>query len=241
MILEGKKALITGGSSGIGRATALRLAAEGADIAVFARRRDETIVEEIEAAGRKAFMYPVDVSSFGDVKENMDRACRDMGGLDILVNCAGITRDGLIATMKEEAFSDVIDINLKGTFNTIRHATPYFLKQRRGTIINVSSVSGLTGNAGQTNYSASKAGIVGLTKSVAKELASRNITCNAVAPGFIETRMTEKLKDSPLAAQIPLKRMGKPEEVAELILFLAGDRAAYITGEVIRIDGGIGM
>lgn len=241
MILEGKKAIVTGGRSGIGRAAALKLASEGADVAVFGRTYDESVIKEIQDMGRNAYFYEVDVASFDAVKEAVDDAAAKMGSIDILVNSAGITKDGLIAMMNEDAFDQVIDINLKGTFNTIKHCYRYFIKQKSGKIVNITSVSGLTGNAGQANYSASKAGVVGLTKTVAKELAGRGICCNAIAPGFIETLMTENLKESPLMKSIPMKRMGKPEEVAELVLFLASDRASYITGEVIRIDGGIAM
>ena len=161
--------------------------------------------------------------------------------MDILVNCAGITRDGLIAMMKEENFDAVIGVNLKGTFNMIKHCMPYFIKQRSGKIVNVSSVSGIMGNAGQANYSASKAGVIGLTKSTAKELASRGVCCNAIAPGFIATDMTANLADNPLIAQIPMKRMGTAEEAANLIFFLSSPLSDYITGEVIKIDGGIAM
>lgn len=241
MMLEGKNAIVTGGRSGIGRATALKLASEGADVAVFGRTYDETIVSEIQEMGRRAFFYEVDVASFDDVKKAVDAAAEQLGSVDILVNSAGITKDALIAMMNEESFDQVVDINLKGTFNTIKHCCRYFVKQRSGRIINITSVSGITGNAGQANYSASKAGVIGLTKTAAKELAGRGITCNAIAPGFIETPMTEKLKDNPLVKSIPMKRMGKPEEVAELAAFLACDKAAYITGEVIRIDGGIAI
>lgn len=163
----------------------------------------------------------------------------DFGTIHILVNNAGITKDGLIAAMGEQSFDDVIDVNLKGTFNLIRHCAPLFIRNRGGSIVNVSSVSGIMGNVGQANYSASKAGVIGLTKSVARELAPRNIRCNAVAPGFIATDMTANLTDSPLASAIPLSRMGKPEEVAEAVAFLAC--AEYITGEILRVDGGIAM
>lgn len=241
MLLEGKKAIVTGGRSGIGRAAALKLASEGADVAIFSRTADPTIIEEIEAMGRKAYMYSVDVASFEDTKECVEAAAKEMGRIDILVNSAGITRDGLIAMMKEEGFDAVIGANLKGTFNMIKHCYRYFVKQKAGRIVNISSVSGIMGNAGQANYSASKAGVIGLTKATAKELAARGITCNAIAPGFIETKMTENLKDSPLVKQIPMNRMGTPEEVADLVLFLSSDMSSYITGEVIRIDGGIAM
>ena len=179
------------------------------------------------------------MADFDAAKLTVNQIKADFGTLDILVNNAGITKDGLLAMMKEDQFDDVISVNLKGAFNMIRHCTGIFIRKRSGAIINMSSVSGIMGNAGQANYAASKAGLIGLTKSVARELAPRGITCNAVAPGFIDTDMTKNLQDSPLAASIPLGRMGKPEEVAEAVAFLAG--ASYITGEVIRVDGGIAM
>ena len=241
MKLEGKKALITGGCSGMGRVTALKLASEGADIAIFDLVLNEEVAEEIRAMGREAYLYQVNVVDFEAVKEKCQQAHEDLGRIDILVNIAGIAKDRIIAMMKEDEFDSVVDIKLKGTFNTIKHCMPYFIKQREGRIINISSVSALMGNAGQANYDAANAGVIGLSKATARELASRGVTCNVICPGFIETRMTEDLKDSPLAQQIPMKRMGKPEEIAELILFLASDGAAYITGETIRIDGGIAM
>ena len=241
MRFEGKKALITGGCSGMGRITALKLASEGADVAIFDLVLNEEVAEEIRAMGREAYLYQVNVVDFEDVKEKCQEAQKAMGRIDILVNIAGIAKDGIIAMMKEEAFDSVVDIKLKGTFNTIRHCMPFFIKQRSGRIINISSVSALMGNAGQANYDAANAGVIGLSKATAKELASRGVTCNVIAPGFIETRMTENLKDSPLVKAIPMKRMGKPEEIADVILFLASDSAAYITGEVIRVDGGIAM
>ena len=223
----GKTAVVTGGGSGIGRVTALKLAAGGADIVIIHMDPEEKaaeVVKEIEALGVKA------------------KAIQEFGSIDILINCAGITRDGLIAMMKEENFDAVIGVNLKGTFNMIRHCTPVFMKQRSGCIVNVSSVSGLIGNPGQANYSTSKAGVVGLTKSTAKELVGRGVRCNAVAPGFIATDMTANLsKNNKLVDMIPMKRMGTAEEVADLIVFLASDAASYITGEIIKVDGGIAM
>ena len=190
----------------------------------------------------KAEPFKLDVSVYDDAKETVDRIMETFGHIDILVNCAGITKDRLIAMMKEDGFDAVINVNLKGTFNMIKHCTPVFMKQRSGKIINLASVSGIIGNAGQANYSASKAGIIGLTKSVAKELAGRGVCCNAVAPGFVETEMTANLsKNNKLVDQIPMKRMGQPEEVAELIAFLASPVSDYITGEVIKIDGGIAI
>lgn len=244
-MLNGKTAVITGGSRGIGKAAAIKFAANGANIAIIYAGNDEAAaatVAEIEAAGVKAKAYKVNVAEFEAVKETVAEIVKDFESIDILVNSAGVTRDGLIAMMKEENFDAVIDINLKGTFNMIRHCTPVFMKQRHGKIVNLTSVSGLTGNPGQANYSASKAGVIGLTKATAKELVGRNVTCNAVAPGFVETDMTANLSaNNKLVDQIPMKRMAKAEEIADLIFFLASDSANYITGEVIRIDGGIAM
>lgn len=244
-MLKGKVAVITGGSRGIGKATAQKLASLGADIAVVYRSEDAAAAElcsELQQQGVKAEPLKLDVSVYDDAKETVDRIMETFGHIDILVNCAGITKDRLIAMMKEDGFDAVINVNLKGTFNMIKHCTPVFMKQRSGKIINLASVSGIIGNAGQANYSASKAGIIGLTKSVAKELAGRGVCCNAVAPGFVETEMTANLsKNNKLVDQIPMKRMGQPEEVAELIAFLASPVSDYITGEVIKIDGGIAI
>ena len=244
-MLKGKVAVITGGSRGIGKATAQKLASLGADIAVVYRSEDAAAAElcsELQQQGVKAEPFKLDVSVYDDAKETVDRIMETFGHIDILVNCAGITKDRLIAMMKEDGFDAVINVNLKGTFNMIKHCTPVFMKQRSGKIINLASVSGIIGNAGQANYSASKAGIIGLTKSVAKELAGRGVCCNAVAPGFVETEMTANLsKNNKLVDQIPMKRMGQPDEVAELIAFLASPVSDYITGEVIKIDGGIAI
>ena len=244
-MLKGKVAVITGGSRGIGKATAQKLASLGADIAVVYRSEDAAAADlcsELQQQGVKAEPFKLDVSVYDDAKETVDRIMETFGHIDILVNCAGITKDRLIAMMKEDGFDAVINVNLKGTFNMIKHCTPVFMKQRSGKIINLASVSGIIGNAGQANYSASKAGIIGLTKSVAKELAGRGVCCNAVAPGFVETEMTANLsKNNKLVDQIPMKRMGQPEEVAELIAFLASPVSDYITGEVIKIDGGIAI
>ncbi len=244
-MLNGKTAVVTGGGSGIGKATALKLAADGANVVIIHMDPEETaaaVCSEIEALGVKAKAIRMDVSDFEAAKQTVADIIAEFGTIDILINCAGITRDGLIAMMKEDQFDAVIRVNLKGTFNMIRHCTPYFIKQKGGSIVNVSSVSGLIGNAGQANYSTSKAGVVGLTKSTAKELVSRGVRCNAVAPGFIATDMTANLsKNNKLAAAIPMKRMGTAEEVADLIFFLASDKAAYITGEVVKVDGGIAM
>ena len=244
-MLNGKVALVTGGSRGIGRAVALKLASLGADIAVvFAgntEKAEETALKAREF-GVRAEIFQCDVADFVAVKGTVEAVKTKLGPVDILVNNAGITKDGLIISMKEDAFDIVVDTNLKGAFNMIRHCTPMLIKKRGSRIINISSVAGLIGNPGQANYAASKAGLIGLTKSVARELASRGVTCNAIAPGFIETDMTENItKDNPLMASIPLGRMGRAEEIAELAAFLAQDVADYITGEVIRIDGGLAM
>lgn len=243
-MLNGKIALITGSSRGIGRAIALKYASLGADIAVIYAGNEEKADEVCALAremGVRARAFRCDVADFDGVKRTVDAVKTALGPVDILVNNAGVTKDGLIASMKEEAYDLVLDTNLKGAFNLIRHCTPMFLKKRGGKIINITSVSGLMGNAGQTNYSASKAGLIGLTKSVARELASRNICCNAIAPGLIKTEMTENLDGSALLGGIPLGRAGTPEEVAELAAFLAQDSSNYITGEVIRVDGGLAM
>jgi len=240
-MLNGQVALITGASRGIGKAIALTLANQGADIAViYAGNTDKAaeVCETIRALGVRAEAFKCDVSDFIETKETVEAVKQEFGTIDILVNNAGITRDGLIMTMKEEDFDSVIDINLKGAFNMTRHCSSIFLRKRSGKIINISSVAGVMGNAGQANYSASKAGLIGLTKSVAKELASRNVCCNAIAPGFIKTDMTENLaSEETLKAAIPLGRVGLPEEVAQLTAFLCG--ADYITGQVICIDGGL--
>lgn len=242
-MLEGKTALITGGSRGIGEAVAYRFASCGADIAVICAGNIEAAEAVcgrcIREYGVKAAYYRCDVADFDMTKECVSGVRADFGTVNILVNNAGITRDGLAATMKEEDFDRVIAVNLKGAFNMIRHCTPLFIRNRGGCIINISSVSGLVGNAGQCNYSASKAGLVGLTKSVAKELAPKGIRCNAIAPGFIATDMTDGQKDNPLVGMIPLRRMGEPGDVAGAALYLAS--AEYVTGEVLRVDGGIAM
>ena len=244
-MLKGKTAGVTGGSQGIGKVTALKLAAEGANIVIIHMGTEEDAAAacaEIEAFGVKAKALRLDVSDFEAVKAAVADIIGEFGTIDVLVNCAGITRDGLIAMMKEENFDAVINVNLKGTFNMIRHCTPYFIKQKGGAIVNVSSVSGIMGNAGQANYSTSKAGVIGLTKSTAKELVGRGVRCNAVAPGFVATAMTENLsKNNKLVDAIPMKRMATAEEVADVIVFLASDKASYVTGEVIKVDGGIAM
>ena len=245
MSLNGKTALVTGASRGIGRAIALRLAEDGANVAViYAGSADkaEAVVNEITALGVNAKAYRCNVADSAAVNETVKAVTNDLGKIDILVNNAGITRDGLMLRMKDEDFDAVLDTNLKGAFNMIRACYSGFIRKKSGRIINISSFSCIMGNAGQANYSASKAGVIGLTKSVARELASRGITCNAVAPGFIQTDMTENLGDNnPLLNSIPLGRMGKPEDIAAAVAFLASDSAAYITGEVLKVDGGLAI
>ena len=247
MDLTGKNALITGASRGIGKAIAMKLAGRGANIAIpylGDPAEAEQTQKEIEALGVKCAMYVCDVSSFEASKEVVEKVIEKFGGIDILVNNAGIVRDKLILSMKEEDFDMVINVNLKGAFNMIKHTYSHFMKKRRGRIISISSIVGLNGNAGQANYSSSKAGLIGLTKSTAKELGGRNVTVNAIAPGFIDTDMTQQLSDKvkdAMKAQIPMKRPGTPEDIANLALFLASDEASYITGEVIRVDGGYAM
>lgn len=247
MDLTGKTALITGASRGIGKAIALKLAGQDANIAIpylGDPAEAEQAQKEIETLGVKCAMYVCDVSSFEASKEVVEKVIEEFGGIDILVNNAGIVRDKLILSMKEEDFDMVINVNLKGAFNMIKHTYSHFMKKRRGRIISISSIVGLNGNAGQANYSSSKAGLIGLTKSTAKELGGRNITVNAIAPGFIDTDMTQQLSDKvkdAMKAQIPMKRPGTPEDIANLALFLASDEASYITGEVIRVDGGYAM
>ncbi len=243
--LKEKTAIITGGSRGIGRAIALKFAALGANVAIVYAGNEsaaQSVCEEATAQGVIAQAYQCDVSDFQAVKETVTTIKKAFPSVDILVNCAGITKDGLVAVMKEAQFDAVMDTNLKGTFNFIRQCTPIFMKNHHGKIINISSVAGIMGNAGQANYAASKAGVIGLSKSVARELASRNVCCNAIAPGMIQTDMTAAFsEEDSIVQQIPLGRMGKPEEIAELAAFLAGDGSNYITGEVIRVDGGLAI
>ena len=246
-MLTNKTALVTGASRGIGAAIAKSLAKEGAFVIINyngSKERADAVASEITADGGKAAVYGCNVSDYSACEKMAKDIMETYGHLDILVNNAGITRDDLLMKMSEEAFDAVIATNLKGTFNTIRHFSRYLLKQRSGTIINLSSVSGILGNAGQANYSASKAGVIGLTKSVAREIGSRGITVNAIAPGFIDTEMTAVLPDDvkkAMGEQIPLKRFGTTEDVAQAAVFLASDRAAYITGQVLCVDGGMAM
>lgn len=246
-MLKDKVAIVTGGTRGIGRAIALKLADHGANIVINYRNSDkeaEELKAILEGKGVKVLTVKCDISNFEDSKNLMDKCKEVFGKIDILVNNAGITKDTLIMRMKKEDFDNVIDVNLKGTFNCAKHASAIMLKQRFGKIINMTSVVGIAGNAGQVNYAASKAGVIGLTKSLAKELGSRGITVNAVAPGFINTDMTaslsEKVKEE-ASKNIPLKRLGDPEDVANLVGFLASDAANYITGQVINVDGGMVM
>lgn len=241
-MLKGKTAVVTGGSRGIGKAICLKFAENGADIAfLYAGNtvKAEETLKELEALGVKAKAYQCNVADADAAAAVVKEIVKDFSGIQILVNNAGITKDKLVPMMKAADFDAVIDTNLKGVFYMIKGVYPLFLKQKGGKIINISSVSGLTGNPGQANYSASKAGVVGLTKSVAKELASRGVCCNAIAPGFIATEMTEALENDALKEAIPMKRFGEAEEVAKLALFLASEQSDYITGEVIRIDGGL--
>lgn len=246
-MLEGKVALITGASRGIGREIALTLAAYGADIIVNyhgSKEKAEQVCDEIRVLNRKAVAVQCDVSDYEQCGNMIQDMLTEFTHIDILVNNAGVTKDNLVMKMTAEDFDYVIDTNLKGTFYTIKHLYKAFIKQRSGRIINLSSVSGVLGNAGQANYAASKAGVIGLTKTMAKELASRNITVNAVAPGYIETDMTHALTESQkeaTIAQIPLKRVGTTKDIAETVAFLASDKAAYITGQVISVDGGMAI
>ena len=242
--LAGKVAVITGGSRGIGRAIAMRLSAEGAKVAICGRNlaAAEEVVAEIEAAGATGMAVAADVSRESEADALIHASIKRFGRLDILVNNAGITRDGLLVRMKEEDWDTVLDVNLKGAFFTTRAALRPMLRARGGRIVNISSIAGTMGIAGQANYSAAKAGLIGFTKAVAKEVASRSITVNAVAPGFIETEMTAVLSEDRkkiYLSQIPLGRFGDPTEVAALVSFLVSEAAGYITGQVITIDGGL--
>lgn len=247
MMLEGKTALVTGASRGIGRAVAVALAAAGAKVAVNYAGNDAAAEETkaaIEAVGGAAILVKADIANREEVEEMVKKTAEAFGQIDILVNNAGITRDGLLMRMKDEDFDAVINTNLKGVYYATKAVTKLMMKKRYGRIINMASVVGLTGNAGQANYAAAKAGVIGFSRTVAKELASRGITCNMVAPGLIATDMTkdlpEKAKEAMLAS-IPLGRAGQPEDVAQAVLFLASDNASYITGQVINVDGGMVM
>jgi 3-oxoacyl-[acyl-carrier protein] reductase len=243
--LQGKTALITGAARGIGRAIASKFAAEGADVVLTHLASDvqgQALAEELRALGGKVRVHRSDAANFADVASLVQEVVREFGRLDVLVNNAGITIDGLLLRMDEQSWDEVLRVNLKSCFNTVRAATSTFLKQRSGAIINISSVVGIKGNAGQANYAASKAGIIGFTKSVALELGSRNIRANAIAPGLIETAMTQGLTETvkkDWERGIPLRRMGLPEDVANCALFLASDASSYITGQVIQVDGGM--
>lgn len=240
-----KVAFITGATRGIGKEIALTLAMEGYDIAINYRTENEDVkntVREIEKIGSKCIAVEGDISSFEDAEKNVQEIINKFSRIDVLVNNAGITRDMLLMRMKKEDFEDVINTNLVGTFNITKNVIPYMLKARVGRIINIASVVGISGNAGQTNYSASKAGIIGFTKSLAKEVASRNILVNVVAPGFIQTSMTDVLKDEikeEIAKNIPLKRIGTPKDVANVVKFLVSEDSTYITGQVVNVDGGM--
>jgi len=242
-----KVAVITGGTRGIGKQIAISLAKNGYDIATNYRTENDdlkNLVEQIKEIGVKIFTYKCDVSDFSSSEEFIKNIISEFGKIDVLINNAGITKDGLLMRMKKEDFENVIDVNLVGTFNITRNVIPHMIKAKTGRIVNISSVVGVSGNAGQTNYSASKAGIIGFTKSLAKEVASRNITVNAVAPGFIQTQMTDVLKEEvkeEILKQIPLKRFGTTEDVANVVKFLVSEESTYITGQVINIDGGMLM
>ncbi|UXP34092.1 3-oxoacyl-[acyl-carrier-protein] reductase [Reichenbachiella agarivorans] len=242
-LLEGKTALVTGASKGIGRAIALKYAEQGANVAftyLSSVERGEALVKELEAFGVKAKGYRSDASQFAAADELVSAVVADFGQLDVLINNAGITKDNLLMRMTEEAWDEVINVNLKSCFNTVKAATRTFMKQKSGSIINVSSVVGVKGNAGQANYSASKAGIIGFTKSIALELGSRNIRSNAIAPGFIETEMTEVLDEKVVQGWrdgIPMKRGGQASEVADACVFLGSDMSTYISGQVLNVCG----
>jgi 3-oxoacyl-[acyl-carrier protein] reductase len=246
MIFKDRVCLVTGGARGIGREIALAFAKKGSDIVICDVNREalEVTKKEIEALGRKAETFIVDVTNLSQVEDMVNKTLDKFQKIDILINNAGITRDALIVRMSEQEFDSVIAVNLKGTFNCTKAVSRVMMKQRYGKIVSISSIIGIMGNAGQVNYAASKAGIIGITKSVAKELASRNVNVNAIAPGFIETDMTARLPENVKAQMlslIPLNRFGKASDVADLAMFLASDASSYITGQVIKIDGGMVM
>lgn len=245
--LEGKVALVTGGSQGIGAAIVKKLASEGADVAFLYGHNTtaaEAVTASVEAMGRKCQAISCDVSDFKAVQDTVKAILKEFGGVDILVNNAGICRDKVLLAMSEEDWDVVLDTNLKSMFNTIKACYRNFMKKKAGRIINITSVSGLMGNAAQANYTAAKGGVIAMTKTVARELATRGVTCNAVAPGVIETAMTANMDQgarAALLATVPMNHIGQPEDIANCVAFLASDDAAYITGEVIRVDGGIAM
>lgn len=247
MSLSNRIALVTGGASGIGRYISLELAKQGATVIVnynTSKDKAQTLISEIEAMGGKADAFQANVAVFDEAKQLIDNIIERFGKLDIVVNNAGITDDQLILRMREDQFDRVIDTNLKGVWNICKHAAKPLLKSEAGRIINISSVSGILGNAGQSNYSAAKAGVIGLTKALAREFAARHVTVNAIAPGFIETDMTKKLPEEAVKAwadQIPLKRFGSPSDVAHAVTFLASEQASYITGHTLMVDGGLVM
>lgn len=246
-MLKGKNAVVTGAARGIGKQIAIKLAENGANVAVNYRTLNEDVenlIKEIEAKGVKAIGVQGDISIAKEAEHIINEAKKELGSVDILVNNAGITKDGLVMRMKEEDFDKVLEVNLKGTFNTTKAVSSIMMKQRKGKIVNLSSVVGITGNAGQCNYAASKAGVIGFSKSIARELAGRGINVNVVAPGFIQTDMTdvlpEKVKETVLSS-IPMKKLGNAEDVANLVVFLSSDQSNYITGQVINVDGGMVM
>ncbi|MFQ5867077.1 MAG: 3-oxoacyl-[acyl-carrier-protein] reductase [bacterium] len=246
MDLKGRVAIVTGGARGIGKSIATQLALSRANVVIadVAEETAKSTAEEVSQKGSEAISIGVDVSSFSSVEEMVKKTLDKFGRIDILINNAGVTRDALVMRMKEEDWDLVLDINLKGAFNCIKMVSPVMMKQRTGKIVNIASIVGISGNAGQANYSASKGGLIALTKTCAKELASRQINVNAVAPGFIQTSMTERLSvevKEKLSSQIPLGKIGNPEDVASAVLFLVSEKSSYITGEVIRVDGGMGM
>lgn len=241
--LTGKNAIVTGASRGIGKEIALKLAKQGANIAVIDMNKNDDTLKEIADLGVKVAFYTCNVADSADTKSVVKEITKEFGSVEILVNNAGITRDGLMLRMSDEDYDLVLNINLKGAFNMTKACYQGFMRKRYGRVINITSVSGILGNAGQANYSASKAGLIGLTKTIARELAERGVTCNAVAPGFIQTDMTAdlNLENNPLMQSVPQKRLGTPDDIANAVVFLASDEASYITGEVLKVDGGMAM